>query len=128
MRWRLLAVSMTAIAAALSQPAQSGHDALVPLDTPVKRYPGTVAAAGPRQPDGHVYSFTTTNLDYRLNEFRSWRLTFIDGELFGKSFQVQENTASDFTVTPASGYLDGLAEGDTFLVEEFIVRNIPSRR
>ncbi len=109
-------------------PALAGHDALVPLDTPIKRYPGTVAEVGAPEEDGHVYAFTTTNLDYRPNEFRSWRLTFISGELFGKNFQIQENTPTDIVVTNANGSLDGLAEGDTFLIEEVIVRNIPSRR
>lgn len=123
-----LAIGAAIALGVMAGPGQAGHDALVPLDTPIKRYPGTVASVGPRGGDGHIYSFTSTNLDYRVNEFRSWRLTFIDGELLGKSFQVQENTASDLTVTATSGYLDGLVEGDTFLVEQVIVRNIPSRR
>ena len=104
------------------------HDALIPVDIPIKRYPGEVAAVGPRTGDGHVYSFRATNTDYRPNEFQSWRITFISGELFGQYFQIQENTPADIVVTAANGGLDGLVEGDTFLIEQVIVRNIPSRR
>src|SRR5262245_2657736 len=92
----------------LAGSARAGHDGLVPLDTPIKRYPGEVAEVGAPDRDGHVYAFRATNLDYRPNEFRSWRLVFLSGELFGKYFQIQENSPSEIVVTNAGGGLDGL--------------------
>jgi len=104
----------------------AGHDAFAPVDAPIKRYSAIVTAVGDADKDGHVHSFTTSNTDFRLGELRSWRLTFVSGELFGNTFQVAENTASDVTLTEDNGPIDAVGVGDLFLLEQVFSRKTPA--
>lgn len=49
---------------------------------------------------------------------RGWRLTFVGGERFAKTFEVTSNTDYEFVVKALDGPLDGVAVNDMFLVED----------
>jgi len=119
----VLALSALAVTAGV---AVAGHDAFAPVDAPIKRYSAIVTAIGAADKDGHVHSFTTSNSDFRLGELRSWRLTFVSGELFGNSYQVAENDASIVTLTEDNGPIDGVSVGDLFLLEQVFSRKTPA--
>jgi hypothetical protein len=51
-------------------------------------------------------------------ELRGWRLTFVGGERFAKTFEVMSNTDHEFVVKALDGPLDGVAVNDMFLVED----------
>ena len=94
--------------------AHAGHDDLK-VDPALRRNPGKVTALGT------FYSFEAKPLrapEYVPNELRGWRLTVLAGKRFGAAFDVEGNTASQITVAPTNGPLDGLAVGDLFIVEE----------
>jgi hypothetical protein len=86
----------------------------------VRRFRGIVTALGALDEQGHLYSFDTTTVEGPIaaNEVRSWRVTILSGELLGSVFQVKSNTPTTITITTPYGPLNGLVEGDLFLVEE----------
>ena len=49
---------------------------------------------------------------------RGWRLTFVGGKRFAKTFEVTSNTDYEFVVKALDGPLDGVAVNDMFLVED----------
>ena len=51
-------------------------------------------------------------------ELRGWRLTFVGGKRFAKTFEVTSNTDYEFVVKALDGPLDGVAVNDMFLVED----------
>lgn len=126
----LRALAAGALAAGLAgapmPAALAGHDAFAPVDAPIKRYSAMVVAIGATDKDGRVRSFTTSNSDFRLDELKSWRLTFVSGELLGNSYQVQANTAADITLTDDNGPIDAVRVGDLFLVEQIFQRRTPA--
>ncbi|MGD9738807.1 MAG: hypothetical protein AB7O56_03135 [Bauldia sp.] len=88
----------------------------------VPRLPGRVTAVGEPDADGNIYSFEIDITDLALNEIRSWRLTFVSGELFAYVFQIRENDGPRVSVTSIDGPLNGIAVGDGFLIEQTPVR------
>lgn len=95
----------------------AGH-AGVDLMTPMRRFALRVTAVGAPDADGNIWSFEVDMTDLRPNELRSWRITFVSGELFAYVFQVRENEGTGVTVTSLDGPLNGIAVGDGFLVEQ----------
>jgi hypothetical protein len=94
-----------------------GH-AGVDLLTRMRRFAVRVAAVGEPDADGKIWSFDVDMTDLQPNELRSWRLTFVSGELFAYVFQVRANEGTSVTVTSLDGPLNGVAIGDGMLVEQ----------
>lgn len=132
LRPALAAATLSALSVAAAQPAQAdwqsappvggiliftGH-AGVDLLTPMRRFALRVTAIGEPDAEGKIWSFEVDMTDLRPNELRSWRITFVSGELFAYVFQVRENEGTSVTVTSLDGPLNGIAIGDGFLVEQ----------
>jgi len=131
----------TVDAAASPRIIRVGHDVNAAQSVP--RFALVVAAVGPVNAKGEVYSFTvsldqnppTVGRDgqpvhkqtFALNEIRSWRITIVSGDLLGSEFQVAANDQLEVTVTDDFGPLNGLAEGDFLLVEQIAVRLPPQK-
>ncbi|MCW5716746.1 MAG: hypothetical protein KIS68_02830 [Bauldia sp.] len=84
----------------------------------MRRFPLRVTAIGSPDENGNVWSFEVDMADLEPNELRSWRVTFVSGELFAYVFQVRENVGTTVTVTSLDGPLNGIAVGDGMLVEQ----------
>jgi hypothetical protein len=118
-----------AVGSAQTQPAarapaliRVGHDNIV-VDPSLRRYTGVVTALGDPDRNGRIHSFQAKPIGPgstppASNEFRGWRLTILAGKRFASVFEVQGNTASEVTVAPRDGSLDGLAVSDVFIIEE----------
>ncbi|MFO1184887.1 MAG: hypothetical protein U1E56_08875 [Bauldia sp.] len=119
-------VTLAALLGSAAGPVRAGHDALAPVDAPIKRYSASIVSLGPPDKDGHIHSFTTSNSDFRADELKSWRLTFVSGELLANSYQVAGNSAAEVTLTDDNGPIDALRVGDLFLVEQVFQRRTPA--
>lgn len=95
----------------------AGH-AGVDLLTPMRRFALRVTGVGEPDADGNIWSIDVDMTDLRPNEIRSWRITFVSGELFAYVYQVRQNEGTNITVTSLDGPLNGVAVGDGFLVEQ----------
>lgn len=100
--------------------ARTGHDPIT-VDPALKRYGGQVIALGPTDPEGRIYSMQVKRLPsdagYSPAELRGWRLTMLAGKRFSHAFEVQDNTATQITVTSADGPLNGIGVNDVFVIE-----------
>ena len=100
--------------------AQAGHDP-IEVDPAVKRYGGQVTALGPADLEGRIYSMQVRRLPsdsgYRPAELRGWRLTMLAGKRFSHAFEVQDNTATQITVSSADAPLNGIGVNDVFVIE-----------
>ena len=94
----------------------AGHNPDIPAA--VRRAMGRVTAVGAPNEEGHILSFTVDIADLAPNELRSWRITFVSGELYAYVFQVRGNEGPVITVTSLDGPLNGLAVGDGLLIEQ----------
>ena len=94
----------------------AGHNPDIPAA--VRRAMGRVTAVGAPNEEGNVLSFTVDIADLAPNELRSWRITFVSGELYAYVFQVRANEGPVITVTSLDGPLNGLAVGDGLLIEQ----------
>ena len=88
-----------------------------------RRFTGTVAAVGAPDADGHIVSFTLAPIGPGAtppepNSMVGWRLTLLAGKRFASAFEVRSNTATEVTVVPRGGSLEGIAVPDVFLIEE----------
>lgn len=99
----------------------AGH-AGVDLLTVTRRFALRVSGVGAPDAEGNVWSFEVDMTDLRPNEIRSWRLTFVSGDLFAYVFQVRENEGTTVIVTSLDGPLNGIAVGDGMLVEQMQVQ------
>ncbi|MBM3507643.1 MAG: hypothetical protein FJX64_07995 [Alphaproteobacteria bacterium] len=122
----------------LASPARAGHgDTEVPPS--MRRFAGKVMALGAPDAKGDVYTFKATaqeeavpplialrkadaiaKAEFVVAEVKSWRVTFLTGELLGAAYHVADNTANEVTVVDLykHGPLNGLKVGDLFFVEE----------
>ena len=90
----------------------------------VPRLGGQVTEIG--APDGNgVYRFRARQVGpyyapahFPPGALRGWRLTFVGGKRFAKTFEVTSNTDYEFVVKALDGPLDGVAVNDMFLVED----------
>lgn len=98
-----------------------GH-AGVDLLTVTRRFALRVSSVGEPDAEGNIWSFEVDMTDLRPNEIRSWRLTFVSGELFAFVFQVRENEGTTVVVTSLDGPLNGISVGDGMLVEQMQVQ------
>ena len=106
--------------------AQAGHDDAVWVEPALTRLSGIITALGEPDAEGRIYSFRGTPIgppastpkEYPQDGLRGWRLTFLAGQRFSAAFEVQANTASEITVSPTDGPLNGIAVRDVFVVEE----------
>lgn len=103
-----------------------GDFELVPT---IERYGLVVTELGPLDENGDLYSFSFSvamssfgTTVVANNGLRSWRISFVSGELLAQVFQVRSNTADELSVTSAFGPLNGLAVGDLLFVEQVPVR------
>ena len=114
---RAWAISLLLIFASTAHP---GHDP-IKVDPAVKRYGGQVIALGPADPEGRIYSMQVKRLPsdsgYSPAELRGWRLTMLAGKRFSHAFEVQDNTATQITVSSADGPLNGVGVNDVFVIE-----------
>ena len=90
----------------------------------VPRLGGQVTEIG--APDGNgVYRFRARQIGpsyaparFPPGELRGWRLTFVGGKRFAKTFEVMSNTDYEFVVKALNDPFDGVAVNDMFLVED----------
>ncbi len=94
----------------------AGHNPDIPAA--VRRAIGRVTAVGAPNEEGNILSFTVDIADLAPNELRSWRITFVSGELYAYVFQVRGNEGPVITVTSLDGPLNGLAVGDGLIIEQ----------
>jgi hypothetical protein len=81
-----------------------------------------VTAIGAPNEAGEIFSFEIDVAGLTLNELRSWRITFVGGELFAYVYQVRTNDGSRIEVTSLDGPLNGIAVGDGLLIEDLPMR------
>jgi hypothetical protein len=98
-----------------------GHEPMAP-DPTIRRYTGSVAALGRRDPEGKLYTFKLAPLGPRnfplsRDDLRGWRMTMLSGRHFGEVFRVNGNTESEVTVHPDNGPIDALDVRDVFIIE-----------
>ena len=91
----------------------------------VPRLGGQVTEIGAPVGNGGVHRFRARQVGpyyaparFPPGELRGWRLTFVGGERFAKTFEVMSNTDYEFVVKALDGPLDGVAVNDMFLVED----------
>jgi hypothetical protein len=91
----------------------------------VPRYGGLVTEIGASDGNGGVHRFRARQVGpyYAPERFppgalRGWRLTFVGGERFAKTFEVMSNTDHEFVVKALDVPFDGVAVNDMFLVED----------
>ena len=91
----------------------------------VPRLGGQVTEIGAPVGHGGVHRFRARQVGpyyaperFPPGELRGWRLTFVGGERFAKTFEVMSNTDYEFVVKALDGPLDGVAVNDMFLVED----------
>jgi hypothetical protein len=91
----------------------------------VPRLGGMVTEIGAPDGNGGVLRFRARQVGpfyaparFPPGELRGWRLTFVGGERFAKTFEVTSNTDHEFVVKALDGPLDGVAVNDMFLVED----------
>ena len=91
----------------------------------VPRLGGQVTEIGAPDGNGGVHRFRARQVGpyyaparFPPGELRGWRLTFVGGKRFAKTFEVMSNTDYEFVVKALDGPLDGVAVNDMFLVED----------
>ena len=91
----------------------------------VPRLGGQVTEIGAPVGNGGVHRFRARQIGpsyaperFPPGELRGWRLTFVGGKRFAKTFEVMSNTDYEFVVKALDGPLDGVAVNDMFLVED----------
>ena len=91
----------------------------------VPRVGGQVTEIGAPVGNGGVYRFRARQVGpfYAPAHFppgvlRGWRLTFVGGKRFAKTFEVVSNTDHEFVVKAHDVPFDGVAVNDMFLVED----------
>lgn len=112
---------MLLIACLLPGEIRAGHDGLE-VARALERHAGQVVGLGEPDAAGRVYSLRVKRLPaapgFAVDELRGWRLTMLAGKRFSHVFEVRGNTASEITVSPRDGPLDGVAVNDLFVVEK----------
>ena len=121
MRGRAIAASMIMLA---STSAYASHSDIA-FSPAVPRLGGLVTEIGASDSKGGVHRFRARQIGpsyaperFPSGELRGWRLTFVGGERFAKTFEVMSNTDHEFVVKALDGPLDGVAVNDMFLVED----------
>jgi len=91
----------------------------------VPRYGGQVTEIGASDGKGGVHRFRARQVGpyyaparFPPGELRGWRLTFVGGKRFAKTFEVMSNTDYEFVVKALNDPFDGVAVNDMFLVED----------
>ncbi len=123
---------------AVPLPAWAGHD-FTEAPASTRRFAGKVTGLGKPDDKGDLYTFSASVQEeavppliairkadaiaknqFVLQEVKSWRITFLSGELLGNAYHVANNTATDVEVVDLykHGPLNGLKVGDLFFVEE----------
>ena len=91
----------------------------------VPRLSGQVTEISAPKGDSGIHRFRARQIGpsyaperFPPGELRGWRLTFVGGERFAKTFEVMSNTDHEFVVKELDVPLKGVAVNDTFLVED----------
>jgi len=91
----------------------------------VPRLGGQVTEIGAPVGNGGVHRFRARQVGpyyaparFPPGELRGWRLTFVGGKRFAKTFEVMSNTDYEFVVKALNDPFDGVAVNDMFLVED----------
>ena len=113
------------IIALLASSTSYGSHSDIAFSPAVPRLGGQVTEIGAPDGKGGVHRFRARQIgpSYAPAHFppgalRGWRLTFVGGERFAKTFEVMSNTDHEFVVKALDGPLDGVAVNDMFLVED----------
>jgi hypothetical protein len=122
-RGRAIAAASMIIALLASSTLYASHSDIA-FSPAVPRLGGQVTEIGASAGDG-VYRFRARQVGpyyaparFPPGELRGWRLTFVGGKRFAKTFEVISNTDHEFVVKALDGPLDGVAVNDMFLVED----------
>ena len=91
----------------------------------VGRLGGQITEIGAPEGKGGVHRFRARQVGpyyapphFPPGALRGWRITFVGGERFAKTFEVTSNTDYEFVVKELDGPFDGVAVNDMFLVED----------
>ena len=122
-RVRALAAAPMIIALLASTAVYATHSDIA-FSPAVGRYGGMVTEIGAPDGNGGVRRFRARQVGpyyvpphFPPGELRGWRLTFVGGKRFAKTFEVMSNTDCEFEVKALDGPLNGVAVNDMFLVE-----------
>jgi hypothetical protein len=123
-RGRAIAAAPMIIALLASTTVYAVHSDIA-FSPAVPRYGGLVTEIGAPDGNGGVHRFRARQVGpyYAPERFppgalRGWRLTFVGGERFAKTFEVMSNTDHEFVVKALDVPFDGVAVNDMFLVED----------
>ena len=123
-RGRAIAAASMVIALLAFTTAYATHSDIA-FSPAVERYGGQVTEIGAPDSKSGVHRFRARQVGpyyapphFPPNAMRGWRLTFVGGERFAKTFEVMSNTDYEFVVKALDGPLDGVAVNDMFLVED----------
>ena len=123
-RGRAIAAAWMIIALLASSTLYASHSDIA-FSPAVPRLGGLVTEIGAPDGNGGVHRFRARQVGpyyapprFPPGELRGWRLTFVGGERFAKTFEVMSNTDYEFVVKALDGPLDGVAVNDMFLVED----------
>ena len=117
----IAAASMTMLA---STTVYASHSDIA-FSPAVARLGGMVTEIGAPDGKGGVRRFRARQVGpyyapahFPPGALRGWRLTFVGGERFAKTFEVISNTDHEFVVKALDVPFDGVAVNDMFLVED----------
>lgn len=132
-RWARAGVPVSVLAAALLLPAPAGANDPMPLDgarlaghdavdPALRRFTAQVTRLGRAGKAGRISTFRFEPIGPGMvapkrNEMRGWRLVFIRGKMFGKTFWLKSNTPDELTVRDKDPSLEGVVEGDIVIIE-----------
>lgn len=123
-RGRAIARAPMIIALLASTTVLASHSDIA-FSPAVPRLGGQVTEIGARDGSGGVHRFRARQVGpyyapahFPPGALRGWRLTFVGGARFAKTFEVTSNTDHEFVVKALDGPLDGVAVNDMFLVED----------
>ena len=121
---RAIAAASMIIALLASSTLYGSHSDIA-FSPAVPRLSGVVTEIGAPDGNGGVHRFRARQIGpsyaperFPPSELRGWRLTFVGGKRFAKTFEVTSNTDYEFVVKALDGPLDGVAVNDMFLVED----------
>jgi hypothetical protein len=100
-----------------SKPGYEGHDGLVTSEI-IEGITGTVTAIGAPNSNGNILSFTDASKAFLVNQVSGYSVIFTSGSLKGGSFRIHvgSNTANTVNILGEEGALNGIAPGDTYVM------------
>ena len=123
-RGRAIAAAPMIIALLASITVYASHSDIA-FSPAVPRLGGQVTEIGAPVGNGGVHRFRARQVGpyyaparFPPGELRGWRLTFVGGKRFAKTFEVVSNTDHEFVVKAHDVPFDGVAVNDMFLVED----------